>query len=154
MLTQLFRITPPGDGQSNSNLNSLGVVAYEQVFDPTNNVWNARRGAHDIVGLSLANRAGGTTFDTAILDNFNSSKIIMICLSANVNSLFNLYGIDLASGQLFPVADINNVSAHTVGTATVQAFFYDNLPRKFFGRLVTGGPGPISTSLGFSLSGY
>lgn len=157
MLTQLFRITPPGDNQQNISLNSLAVVAYEQIFD--GNVWNARRGAQDIVLLNQQSPAPGT-YNSATQTNYNSTRLLLIYRhSYAANITLSIKGVSPADGTNFVLmgtdtGGLSNTIFVLPSTGPISSvLYYVNVPKNFFVQaIIPAGAGSISLSL--SMSGY
>lgn len=173
MLTSLLRITPPGDGQNNTNLNSQGVVSYEQVLDDSSliaPVWNARRGARDITAFDNQLFPGGVApVLSTIIENFNSSIAI---ISFSIPGLFPagdtiqaaIVGYDPLSGFNYYLPGVGGVSSLTINSVNYSptlsnngapALAYSGLPRLIQGMIWhSGGVTPMHCSLNISLSGY
>lgn len=154
MLTQLLRITPPGDGQNNTNLNSIGVVAYEQTFDGA--FWNARRGAQDIIVFPQIPRVNGS-YLSAVLTNYNSSFGYIsggfFDGVAGDNAAINILGVDVSTGYTFGVQ--STPSFLQLITDTPDGKLIANLPKTFMLQLIlVGSTTPKSVGISISLSGY
>jgi len=154
MITQLFRITPPGDGQANSNLNSLGVVAYEQTFDGA--FWNARRGAQDIVVFPQIPRINGS-YTSDVITNYNSSFAYISggFFGGDASDIvaINIFGIDVSTGYEYQIQGPSNFLQ--LVTDSPDAKVIANLPKTFkFIISIIGNTSPKSIGVSISLSGY